>query len=515
MQRILLPLLALTSGTAAAQPLRNQAQLKAATQQRPNIILLVADDLGYGDLSCYGAQRVSTPAVDSLAAHGVRFTNMHACASTSTPSRFGILTGEYPFRRRGTDVAAGNAGMIIRPEQCTVANLMHQAGYATAAIGKWHLGLGDRTAGQDWNGELDMTPRDIGFDYHYIQAATADRVPCVYVEQGRVANYDASAPISVSYKQNFPGEPTGRANPELLTKQKPSHGHDMSIVNGISRIGYMKGGGHALWRDEDIADSIVSHAIRFIDANRRNPFFMYLCTNDVHVPRQPHERFRGLSPMGLRGEAILQFDWTVRQITDALQRMGLADNTMIIITSDNGPVLDDGYADRAEELVGDHKPGGPFRGGKYSSYEAGSAVPFIVYWPRAIREGETSNALGSLIDVPATLSALVGAKVPEGAAPDSQDHLSTWLGLDKTPRPYAVSMASNRNLTLRTQEWKYIPPCDGGPMISWGPKIETGNRPTPQLFDLRNSEYENTDVSANHPKVLQRLQRMLGEVRSK
>ena len=514
MKQSILPLLALSPLAASAQP-KIAAQLKAAGQQRPNIILLVADDLGYGDLSCYGARRVMTPAVDSLAAHGIRFTNMHACASTSTPSRFGILTGQYPFRKRGTDVAAGNAGMIIRPGMTTVADLMHQAGYVTAAIGKWHLGLGSATAQQDWNGELDLTPHDIGFDYHYIQAATADRVPCVYVENGHVANYDPSAPISVSYKANFPGEPTGRSNPELLTKQRPSHGHDMSIVNGISRIGFMKGGGKALWRDEDIADSIVTHAVRFIEANRRSPFFMYLCTNDVHVPRQPHERFRGKSVMGLRGEAILQFDWTVKQLTSALQRMGLDENTLILITSDNGPVLDDGYADQAEELAGDHKPGGPFRGGKYSAFEAGSAVPFIAYWPRMIKDADCSDALGSLIDVPATLATLVGAKVPEGAASDSQDHLSTWLGLDHTPRPYAVSMASNRSLTLRTQNWKYITPSDGGPMVSWGPKIETGYSQQPQLYDLRNTEFEGKDVSNEHPKVLQRLQKLLGEVRSK
>ena len=328
---MLLPVLA--AAAAAAQPVH---------VDKPNIIVIVADDLGYGDLSCYGATRVHTPAVDSLAARGVRMTNMHACASTSTPSRYALLTGQYPFRRPGTDVAAGNAGMIIKPEQTTVADLMHRAGYFTAAIGKWHLGLGRQTAQQDWNGTIDQTPRDLGFDYHYIMAATADRVPCVYIEDGRVANYDPSAPISVSYRQNFVGEPTGRDNPELLTKLKPSHGHDMSIVNGISRIGYMKGGGRALWQDESIADSIVSHAIGFIDSHRSAPFFMYLCTNDVHVPRMPNERFRGKSPMGLRGEAILQFDWTVAQITKALRERGLDENTLLIITSDNGPVLDDG-----------------------------------------------------------------------------------------------------------------------------------------------------------------------------
>jgi putative arylsulfatase len=502
MRKIFLPLLSFLPLWAAAQ-----------ADQKPNIIVLVADDLGYGDLSCYGAHRVQTPTIDSLAAHGVRLTNMHACASTSTPSRYALLTGEYPFRRTGTDVAAGNASMIIRPEQTTVADLMHRAGYATAAIGKWHLGLGSRTAQQDWNGTIDQTPRDLGFDYHYIMAATADRVPCVYIENGRVANYDPSAPISVSYRQNFEGEPTGRSNPELLTKLQPSHGHDMSIVNGISRIGYMKGGGRALWRDEDIADSIMSHAIGFIDSHRSSPFFMYLCTNDVHVPRMPNERFRGKSPMGLRGEAILQFDWSVRQLVDALRSRGLDKNTLLIITSDNGPVLDDGYRDQAVELCGDHHPGGPFRGGKYSAFEAGSAVPFIVYWPAGTAGGVSSDALASLIDVPASLSALVGTKPSANEIPDSQNQLAVWLGQSRVPREYAVSMASNRSLTLRTQHYKYISPSDGGPMITWGPKIETGYRSTPQLYDLDDSNYESADISAQKPKVLQRLQRLLGVVR--
>ena len=353
----------------------------AAAQERPNVIFLVADDLGYGDLSCYGAQGVSTPHTDSLAREGVRFTDAHAVASTSTPSRYSLLTGQYAFRRDGTDIAAGNAGMIIRPGQYTLADLFRSQGYRTYAVGKWHLGLGSRTGQQDWNGTLDQDLRDLGFDRYYIMAATADRTPCVYIEDGHVANYDPSAPIYVSYRKNFDGEPTGASNPELLTKLKPSHGHDQSIVNGISRIGYMKGGGRALWRDEDIADSIIAHAVGYMEQAKGQPFFMYLCTNDVHVPRYPHERFRGKSPMGLRGEAILQFDYTVGQITAALRRLGLAENTLIVLTSDNGPVLDDGYRDQAVELCGEHRPSGPFRGGKYSTYEAGTTVPFIVSWP--------------------------------------------------------------------------------------------------------------------------------------
>ena len=304
-----------------------------ATAERPNVILLVADDLGYGDLSCYGAERVSTPRVDSIARGGVRFTDAHAVASTSTPSRYSLLTGEYSFRRPETNVANGDAHLLIDPDQYTLADMFRDQGYTTAAIGKWHLGLGSVSGQQNWNRPLDLTPEDIGFDYSYIMAATADRVPCVFIENGSVKNYDPTAPISVSYTSNFAGEPTGASNPELLTKLKPSpnHGHNQSIVNGISRIGYMKGGGRALWRDEDIADSIATYAVRFMGENADKPFFMYLCTNDVHVPRYPHERFRGKSPMGLRGEAILQFDYTVGLIADALDSLGIADNALLIM----------------------------------------------------------------------------------------------------------------------------------------------------------------------------------------
>lgn len=483
--------------------------LLASAQPRPNIIVMVADDLGYGDLSCYGAQRVSTPTVDSLAARGIRMTNMHACASTSTPSRYALLTGCYPFRKSGTDVAAGNAGMIITPTQTTVADLLKRAGYATAAIGKWHLGLGSATGRQDWNGQLDQSPQDLGFDYHYLMAATADRVPCVYVENGRVDNHDPAAPISVSYRSNFEGEPTGKTHPQLLTKLKPSHGHDQSIVNGISRIGYMKGGGKALWRDEDISDSIMAHAIRFIARHKAEPYFLYLCTNDVHVPRMPHERYRGKSVMGLRGEAIMQFDDAVRQLVSYLRQEGLDRNTLLILTSDNGPVLDDGYADEAIPLAGDHQPGGPWRGGKYSAFEAGSRVPCIVYWPEAVTKGKRQDALCSHIDLAANLAALVGVSTEGNEAPDSRNSLATWLGRSAKPRDYAVSMASNRSLSLTTQRYKYIPPSKGGPLITWGPRIETGYSPEPQLYDLKHDAQERHNMAGSKPHVLQRLRRIM------
>ena len=179
---------------------------KANNQQKPNVIIILADDLGYGDLGCYGAKNVETPNVDKLAKQGIRFTDAHAIASTSTPSRYSLLTGEYAWRKPGTDVAPGDAGMIIKPTQFTMADMFKSVGYSTCAIGKWHLGLGAETGKQDWNAPLPAALADIGFDHHYIMAATADRVPCVFIEDGKVANYDPSAPIEVSYYRNFPGE---------------------------------------------------------------------------------------------------------------------------------------------------------------------------------------------------------------------------------------------------------------------------------------------------------------------
>ncbi len=483
--------------------------------KRPNVIIILADDLGYGDLGCYGAKNVETPNVDRLAQQGIRFTDTHAVAATSTPSRYSLLTGEYAWRRPGTDVAAGNAGMIIRPEQYTMADMFRSQGYRTCAIGKWHLGLGDKSGTQDWNAPLSASLADIGFDYHYIMAATADRVPCVFIENGSVANWDASAPIEVSYRRNFPGEPTGKDNPELCYNQKSSHGHDMSIVNGIGRIGYMKGGGKALWKDENIADSITSHAINFIKANKDNPFFMYFATNDVHVPRFPNQRFRGKSGMGLRGDAIVQFDWSVGQIMATLEKLGIADNTLILLTSDNGPVVDDGYQDRAEELLNGHKPAGPWRGNKYSAFEGGTCVPAIVCWPGKVKGGQTSDALVSQIDFFRSFMSLVDARLPQGSAPDSEDHMKALLGEDNVGRDYVLELASNHVLSARTKKWKYIEPNDGPKMITWGPKVETGNCSTPQLYDISSSLWESENVADKNPQVVFDMQNILRHERQK
>ncbi len=497
-------------------PLLCPLALQAAPAEKPNVILIYADDLGYGDLEPYGAKGVSTPAVNRLADEGTRFTNAYATAATSTPSRYSLLTGRYAWRDPGTDVAAGNAAMIIKPGQYTMADMFRSAGYSTAALGKWHLGLGNEAGTQDWNAPLPAALGDLGFDYSYIMAATADRVPCVFIENGQVANWDPSAPIEVSYKENFPGEPTGRDNPELLYNLRPSHGHDQSIVNGISRIGYMKGGGKALWKDENIADSITSHAVGFIKDHADEPFFMYLATNDVHVPRFPHPRHRGKSSMGLRGDAIVQFDATVETVLNLLDSLGIADNTIVMLSSDNGPVVDDGYIDQAEELLGEHSPTGGLRGGKYSCFEGGTRVPFIVRWPGKVKAGATSEALISQVDLLASLATLTGARIPRGAANDSRPHLPAILGQDPVGAPYVIEQANNKALSVRTPRWKFIEPSKGKPMIPWGPKIETGYLLQPQLFDMATPDgrLERANVAPAHPSEVTTFTTLLTTLRT-
>lgn len=474
---------------------------------RPNVILLLADDIGYGDLSPYGEPTIHTPQVERLAQNGLLFTDAHAVASTSTPSRYSLLTGHYSWRRNDTGVAAGNAGMIIRPEQQTVADLFRQQGYATGAVGKWHLGLADKTGGQDWNGHITPGPSDIGFDYSYIMAATGDRVPCVWVENERVVGLDPTDSIAVSYRTPFAGEPLGRTHPELLTKLRPSpnHGHDQAIVNGISRIGYMKGGRGALWEDENIADSITEHAVRFIEEHADEPFFLYLGTNDIHVPRYPHPRFVGASGMGPRGDALLQFDYTVGAVLDVLDSLGIADNTLIILTSDNGPVVDDGYADQAVELLGNHRPWGDLRGGKYSNFEAGTRVPLIVSWPAKIKAG-VSDALVSHIDLFASMATLIDADVIEGAAPDSRNALPALLGKDSKGREYIIEKAGS--ISLYDGEWKYIVPSNGYAYNSLT-NIELGNNKQPQLYNLNIDLGEQENVAEQHPDIVERMVQLL------
>lgn len=456
-----------------------------AAPAKPNIVLILADDLGFGDTGCYGATKIPTPNIDRLGREGLRFTDFHATSATCTPSRYSLLTGQYPWRKAGTGILPGDAPLIIDTNRATLASLLKQAGYRTGAVGKWHLGLGG-AGGADWNGDIRPGPLELGFDYCFIMAATGDRVPCVYIENHRVAGLDPKDPIRVSYDAPVGDDPTGRNHPELL-KMKFSRGHDGTIVDGISRIGFMSGGAAARWKDEDKADTITRKAVDFITQNTNGPFFLYFATHDPHVPRVPHPRFVGKSGCGLRGDVIVEFDWCVGQILDTLERLNLARNTIIIVTSDNGPVLDDGYADGAVADLHGHRPAGPLRGGKYTIYEGGTRVPFILRWPGRVKPG-TSDAMICLMDLPATFAALTGETVAPGDAPDSLNLLPALLGDTPQGREKLVEHDGFETLGLRYQLWKYISP---------------GKKETPQASQPNRGQLYNlaTDLGEKHNLV--------------
>ncbi|MEO6036113.1 MAG: arylsulfatase [Verrucomicrobiota bacterium] len=477
--------------------------LVAKAAEKPNIIYIYADDLGYGDVGCYGATKIKTPNIDKLAREGIRFTDAHSTSATCTPSRYAFMTGEYPWRKKGTGILPGDAKLIIDPTRPTLPAMLKKAGYKSAAIGKWHLGLGNGPI--NWNREIKPGPLEIGFDYSFLIPATVDRVPCVYVENHRVVGLDPNDPIQVDYKKKIGDEPTGSDRPDLL-KMKLTEGHDATIVNGISRIGFMSGGKSALWVDEEISDILTTRAIKFIEENKSRPFFLYFATHDVHVPRTPHARFKGSSECGLRGDVTQEFDWSVGEIMKTISRLRLDENTLIIVTSDNGPVLDDGYADGAVKDLNGHKPAGPLRGGKYSVYEAGTRVPFVARWPKRIKPGE-SAALISQVDCFATFAALAGQKLSPEAAPDSFDILPALLGNSNEAREYFVEDA--RVQSLRKGPWKFIAAAETAQKSAGA--ANRGIASGPQLYNLSDDIGETKNLAEQNPDLTKELAEKLSQ----
>ena len=285
MKRIALPLI-LVPGCVLGEGAPGPVAESSAEPTAPNILLIYTDDVGYGDVGCYEGSTTPTPHIDRLAREGLLFTDAHCSAATCTPSRFALLTGQYAFRQAGTGVASGNAGLIIDPGTVTLADLLKGAGYTTGVVGKWHLGLGEGR--NDWNQEVAPNPGDLGFDYHFLMPATGDRVPCVYFEQGSVVGLDPADPIEVSYGKRIGDAPSGKEARDGL-RMDWSHGHDQTIVNGVSRIGWMTGGEAARWVDEDMADVFTEKALGFLarasgDAvagQEPRPWFLYLSL--IHI----------------------------------------------------------------------------------------------------------------------------------------------------------------------------------------------------------------------------------------
>ncbi|WP_073403109.1 sulfatase family protein [Mucilaginibacter sp. OK098] len=504
-KNILILALFLTAFTAAGQV------KKKSTGNHPNVIYIMADDLGYGDLSCYGATKIHTPNMDKLAASGIRFTNGHCTSATCTPSRYALMTGEYPWRKKGTGILPGDAALIIPTDRTTLPNMFKKAGYKTAIVGKWHLGLGDAVA-KDWNGEVKPGPNEVGFDYSFIFPATADRVPTVFLENHKIVALEANDPIAVDYTKKIGDDPTGKEHPELLKlKSSPGQGHDGTIVNGIGRIGYMSGGKLARWVDEEVSSTFLAKAEGFMEKNQKEPFFLYLALTEPHVPRMPATRFKGKSGLGLRGDVILQLDWTVGEIMKQLKYLGLDKNTIVIFSSDNGPVLDDGYEDEAVAKLNGHMPAGPMRGGKYSALEGGTRVPFIISWPGKIKP-KVSDALVSQIDVLASFSAFLKQPVPAGDAKDSENLIAAFLG--KSDQGRSVYVEQGGALAIVKDGWKYIMPNKGAAYDKLV-GIETGNSLEPQLYNLNKDVGEKHNIAVQHPEKVKELDELLNQVKEK
>ena len=471
------------------------------TGSKPNIIIILGDDIGYGDFGCYGSQKIKTPNIDALAAEGMRFTSAYATASTCTPTRYALITGRYAWRQRGTGILSGVAPALIKDGSPTVASIAKQAGYTTGVVGKWHLGLG-KEGPTDYNKEIDSGPNTIGFDYSFLIPATGDRVPCVYVENHKVVNYDPADPIRISFGKNDINAPTWKTHPELV---RPDHRDPVqeiragAVINGICRIGFMTGGRTALWQDDAIADTLVGKANTFIRNNTDKPFLLYLATHDVHAPIAPNPRFLGTSQMGRRGDTVQQFDWCVGAIMNTLREQGLDQNTLLIVSSDNGG---DGVYGEQEVQYG-QKLNGPLRGYKVSPYEGGVREPFVARWPGKIKAGTTNDQIVALVDCLATVAAVTDQNLPAEAGPDSFNLLPTFFDPARSVRDHVITqsgVASHPGCAraIRVGKWKLLT------------EVENKNF-KPKLYDLEADLAETTNLADHHPDIVQQLTDRLAE----
>ncbi|MCB2089952.1 MAG: arylsulfatase [Alphaproteobacteria bacterium] len=502
----------ITQGICETQSVKQRSD-QTQTNNRPNILLFYVDDLGYGDIGINGAKGVNTPNIDALARAGLNFSDAHSTAATCTPSRYALLTGEHGFRIK-SDILEGDAPALIAADRPTLPKMLKKAGYRSAIIGKWHLGLGKGNI--DWNKEISPGPIEAGFDYSFIIPVTGDRVPTVFLENHKVVSLDASDPISISYDGKIGSRPLGSEKPDLLQYVADPQ-HSGTIINGVSRIGSMAGGESALWVDENIPSVLNEKAKIFIQDAGENPFFLFYSFHDIHVPRMPHPDFKGMSSMGPRGDVIAQVDWTVGEILNELDRLGLADNTLVLFTSDNGPVLNDGYKDGAVERLGDHKPGGPYRGGKYSAYEAGTRVPTIIRWTGTVKVGK-SDALLSQVDLYASLAEMFGVELEANEAIDSQAFIDAFLGKNKQGRTDMIE-ESVATISLRIGDWKYIEqtPQDLITRSEWvatDKAIDGGFKSEPQLYNLRKDPAETTNVAIENPDIFANMKKRLDALRT-
>ena len=378
----------------------------------------------------------------------------------------------------------------------TLPKMLKNKGYETGIVGKWHLGLGIDSI--NYNKKITPGPNEVGFDYSFIMPDTQDRVPTVYIENGNVINLDIEDPISVSFKKNFDGLPTGKENPELLSMMW-EHGHNGSIINGIPRIGFMKGGEKAKWEDVNMADEFLKRAKNYVKNVKEEPFFLFYSLQQPHVPRTPHPRFEGLSGMGPRGDAIIEADWCIGELFSYLEKNDLLKNSIIILTSDNGPVLNDGYYDDAIEKLGNHTPSGNLRGGKYSLFEAGTRVPFITYWKGKIKS-QVSDEIVSQIDFLNSIASLIGSKTRSRDGKELDGVLFNNSGKGRND----LILEAQTKTALRSKNWILIPPYSG-PKRNPNTNIESGRSDNFQLYNLNIDVSQQNNFAKSNPEKLDQM----------
>lgn len=458
----------------------------AADPSKPNILVILADDVGWGDAGCHGATLVKTPNIDRLAREGQRFANGHASAAVCTPTRYSLITGQYSWRNQGEGlnkgVAKGDAPLLIPTTMATAPGLLKQAGYRTALIGKWHLGFGETKP--DFNGELRPGPLEVGFDEYFGLPATNDRIPTVFVRDHRVVGLDPADPITYSYD-------AAEAKSQGMT----------AWAAGRSRIGWAKGGKAAWWKDTEIADALTRESVQFIERNREKPFFLLFAPHNVHAPAIPGPRFAGSSGLGSRADMLQELDACIGELLETLDRLGLAKDTLILYSSDNGAYVSDENG---------HKPGGPYRGKKSQLWEGGHRVPFIVRWPARIRPGVSAD-LVSTIDVPATICAAAGITPPKDSLPDSHNLLPAMLGEKGAPkRDHLILMSGNGDLAIRDSTFKYIP--DLAVADGWYAGKKNAKAPkAPALFDLSKDPGETQNLLPKQSADAKRLAVLLAK----
>lgn len=500
--------LALVLILAGGVPLSGQAPSKGSP---PNVVVIFADDLGYGDLSCYGATKLKTPNIDRLAREGRRFTDAHSASAVCTPSRYALLTGRYAFRRELWAPVFLRTGLVVDPDRATAADLMKRAGYSTACIGKWHLGFGGKTP--DWNGELKPGPLELGFDGYFGLPVVNSHPPFVWVENHRVVGLVPEDPLVY-----------GR------TAETKAHQEKM----GINQIGGAKAA-HALYDDNFVGTRLTEKSVEWIKANKDKPFFLYLATSNIHHPFTPHPRFQGTSECGRYGDFVHELDWIVGEVLRTLKEQDLEQNTLVIFTSDNGGMINQGGQDAWKK---GHRQNGDLLGFKFDAWEGGHRVPFIARWPGRIKAGSTSDQLISNVDLMGTLAALTGQELKEDEGPDSFNVLPALVDdPDKPIRDHLVLAAAKRtHLALRSGDWIYISARGGGGFSSQvvgahafgGPAalkfagevnsdVEDGkfkkDAPTQQLYNLKTDFRQRINVIRERPDVARAMREQLQKIR--